>query len=89
MNLIEAIRNNDLRVNNGDRWLVIEPNGDFIVYQRKHREKQSRILLTTADEASAVKALCIEELLLAAEGGPWQEPSCMAGVGSGEPLRHD
>jgi len=62
MTLLEALKSDDLdlRVDNGNRWLVINESGEFVVYERKYHQKKTRIISITFDEEMAVKKLTEE-----------------------------
>lgn len=64
MTIIDAMadRDNygDVRVVNGERWLVAHVDGEglcFTVYSRTHRQKHSRCLVETENEDEAVRYL--------------------------------
>ena len=64
MTISEALKNENLRVSNGDRWLVIDKERyevyGYIYY--KSRSKKPIILIETTDEAKAVAVLLGEEV---------------------------
>lgn len=57
--IAEALQDNDanLRISNGDRWLVGDGNNGWIVYDRSRYARSSIVVIETQDEALAVEAL--------------------------------
>jgi hypothetical protein len=59
MTIIDSLRDPIIqtRVSCGDRWLVCNDNGEFVVYYRPYGAKKTRTLITTTDESIAVAVL--------------------------------
>lgn len=60
MTIIEALATENIRISNGERWLVAEViNGKtwFTIQERKHRAKNVRCVTETTDEEKAVAFL--------------------------------
>jgi hypothetical protein len=58
LTLLEALKERiGLRVTNGDKWLVVSEDGEFIVYYRPYAAKKTRTLIETCDEKEAVAVL--------------------------------
>lgn len=45
------------RLTTGHRWICLDDDGLFTVYERKHYQKTTRVLIATRSEADAVRAL--------------------------------
>lgn len=61
LTVLDALRSPGIRLSNGDKWLVIDDDGIFVVYQRKYNAKKTEIIVATVDEHKAVAALMDEE----------------------------
>lgn len=64
MTIIDALvgreDHGDVRVTNGDRWLVAHVDSEghcFTVYEQRHRQKYPRCLVETENEDEAVRFL--------------------------------
>ena len=57
MNIYKALRENNLRITNGERWLVIDENFQFIVYERTYMKKNSTVLYSGTNEDVACEFL--------------------------------
>ena len=58
MKLLDAlIEKTGIRVTCGYRWLVIDDEGFYFVYEKKPYQKNKRTIIETEDEDSAVNAL--------------------------------
>lgn len=62
--IIEVLQDNDanLRISNGNRWLVGDGNGGWIVYDRSRYARNSIIVIETTDESLAIQALLDEDI---------------------------
>ncbi len=58
MNIIEALKTNDIRLSSGPsgKWLVWS-NDVWEVYSWQHNQKTSRLVIKTEDEDEAIKNL--------------------------------
>ena len=56
MTIVEALRQHNVRVDNGATWLVATESG-FIVYRKRYGTRNVEVLIATDDEAEAVKVL--------------------------------
>lgn len=65
MNILEALLHHNIRVSNGDRWLVRDElylvTGEFVVYQRLPYARNTTEEYRGTDEEEAVKILIGEE----------------------------
>lgn len=63
MNVIDALKRfGDVRLTNGDKWLVWNMvGGDWTVYFRPKFSKSTKILITTPDIEAAIEVLMREE----------------------------
>ena len=59
MNTLDALKDMfGLRITHEDRWMIWDMAEEaWIVYQRKHRAKNTKVLIQTEDEEKAVKIL--------------------------------
>ena len=58
MTIIEALKKENLRINNGSRWLVWnESFGGWYVYEQRPYKKRSTIIVATKNELLAVDKL--------------------------------
>jgi hypothetical protein len=57
MTLIELMKRDCLRVNNGDRWLTVDEDGVFSVMHKPYRSHTAKIVIETDLEAKAVAEL--------------------------------
>jgi hypothetical protein len=55
--LLEFLRNNRVRIEFGDRWLISRQDGTYIVYMQWSRKKPSIVLYEGDNLADAVKKL--------------------------------
>lgn len=62
MTILEALKSDDLdlRIDNGNHWLIINESGEFVVYERKYHQRKTRIISTTFDEEMVVRKLTEE-----------------------------
>lgn len=62
--IIEALQDKDnmIRVSCGDRWLVGDGDGSWIVYEAKRYAKKTTVVYEGFIESSAVAALLEEDL---------------------------
>lgn len=64
MTILEALRDEmGIRVMQGDTWLVIDEEDNFVVYRRPYGAKKTRTLIVTDDEEKAVDVLLGRENL--------------------------
>ena len=63
MTILDALRQefSQVRVSCGDRWLVVNDDGKFVVYSHPYGAKKTRTLLTTINEDAAVACLLGKE----------------------------
>lgn len=60
--ILQALKEvSGLRVSNGDKWLVINADGEFVVYYRPYQAKKTRVLVATTNEQEAVAVLIGED----------------------------
>lgn len=58
MNIVSALKTKTcMRVLYDDKWLVYV-NNEWVVYQRKHGFKRTRIICTTQIQDKAIEVLC-------------------------------
>lgn len=57
--IIDALKNQEenLRIDNGSRWLVWSDDNTWTVYERTYGAKKTKRIISTTDEAQAVAAL--------------------------------
>ena len=55
--LLEFLRNNRVRIEFRDSWLISRPDGTYIVYMQRSRKKPSIVLYEGGNLADAVKKL--------------------------------
>ena len=61
MKIIEALKKIDgLRIENGTKWLIFDKE-EWVVFQRKKRAKNSKILIRTEEEEDAIRKLLFDE----------------------------
>ena len=56
LTLIEAIKKENLRVSNGNRWIHFT-GSEWVVYERKYNQKKTHEITRTANENKAVECL--------------------------------
>lgn len=61
MKIIEALESENLRLSNGNRWLIVDDKGMFCVYERRHGWRYACVLITTESEDDAVAVLLRSE----------------------------
>ena len=57
MNIYDALKQASARLSYGSRWLIMEEDGTYIVYEHKYGRKKSTLIIETANEEKAVAAL--------------------------------
>jgi hypothetical protein len=61
MSILEVLKNENVRLSAGNRWLVIDElyslMGEFVVYESKYRQKGVREIYRGTDESEACKIL--------------------------------
>lgn len=57
MTILEALKQFNVRVSYGGRWLVRNDDGEFVVYSHTYGAKKVRTLVTTTNEDEAVAVL--------------------------------
>lgn len=60
MNIYNLLSDSNTRITIGDRWLIFDTNGDWIVYECKKYQKRTRLVLQTQNEDAAIKELLKE-----------------------------
>jgi len=62
MNIIEALKKENIRINNVNRWLVWDETLEaWVVHGQEYAQKGARIIVTTWNEEKAVKYLLYQE----------------------------
>jgi hypothetical protein len=61
MTIQDALKESNLRIISGYRWLVRESDGLYVVYERKPYAKKTTIIICTDSEERAVAALLGDE----------------------------
>ena len=65
MNILEALLHHNIRVSNGDRWLVRDEmylvTGEFVVYECPRYARKTKEIYRGMDEEEAVRILIGEE----------------------------
>lgn len=62
MNIIEALKSRNVRIDNMRRWLVWDETLEaWVVYGQEYAQKKARIIVTTRNEEKAVKYLLYQE----------------------------
>lgn len=57
MNIYDALKQTSARVSDGSRWLIMEEDGTYIVYEHQYGRKKTTVIIKTDDEEKAVAAL--------------------------------
>lgn len=58
--ILQAIRDNDLRIENGSRWMVIHKDDTLVVYEHRPYARHTTTIIETKNKVAAVKALLEE-----------------------------
>lgn len=61
MNIKDCLRKENLRVSNGDKWLVIDDNGEYVVYEHKYRTSSGTEIYRGYNEEKAVSYLIYDK----------------------------
>lgn len=61
MTIIDVLTKCDARLSLDDKWLVINHDGEFIVYQRRRGAKASTVIYRGNDEHIALVALTSDQ----------------------------
>ena len=62
MDIIEALKANEIRIGQVNRWLVWDKlENAWVVRGREYRQRTTRIVVTTGDENLAIKYLLYKE----------------------------
>lgn len=56
MKILEALEKENIRLSNGDKWLIID-EGEFIVHQKKNGKKTVKTVYKGTSEEEAIKNL--------------------------------
>ena len=57
MHMFQILKHQGIRITFRDAWLVLNAEGEYVVYQRKYGQKKSRQLYQGTNEEDALEIL--------------------------------